>query len=93
MSKILTLAATGLAGLVLGAGISAAAATGDEIPRPVDRPAMDTGSMGMGSMGTVSMDLESMDQMHAEMRDQMPAELAGSATRCTPRWASTWAPR
>ncbi|MFP5579808.1 MAG: hypothetical protein ACLGIZ_16470 [Acidimicrobiia bacterium] len=59
MSKILTLAATGVAGLVLGAGIGVAAA--DQGSPPVaPEPAQDVSSMG---------------EMHDAMRDQMPAEL------------------
>lgn len=59
MSKILTLAATGIAGLVLGAGIGVAAA--DQGSRPATpEPAQD---------------VSSMDEMHDVMRDQMPAEL------------------
>lgn len=59
MSKILTLAATGLAGLVLGAGVSVAAAGQGTDPRPAEP----------------TFDVESMDEMHAAMRDQLPAEL------------------
>jgi hypothetical protein len=76
MSKILTLAATGLAGVVLGAGIGIAAA-GDTTPTTVgrspDTPTMDMGSMDMGSMDMAAMDMAAMDEMHASMRDQMPA--------------------
>ena len=83
MSKILTLAATGLAGIVLGAGIGVAAA-GEAPSPPRERSgltaAMETCSMDMGSMmGSIdmgSMDMGSMDEMHASMRDQMPAEVA-----------------
>lgn len=60
MSKILTLAATGVAGLVLGAGIGIAAAGQGTEPAPP----------------TPTFDVESMDQMHAAMRDQLPPELA-----------------
>jgi hypothetical protein len=71
MSKILTLAATGFVGVVLGAGIGVAAA-GDGALMPIERPAMmQTAPMGMGAM-----DARSMDEMHATMRDQMPAEMA-----------------
>ena len=60
MTKIRTLAATGLVGLVLGAGVGVAAA-GQDDPGPMrDRPG----------------DVTSMDEMHATMTDQMPAELA-----------------
>ncbi|HAS10593.1 MAG TPA: hypothetical protein DCS55_08780 [Acidimicrobiaceae bacterium] len=60
MSKILTLTATGVAGLVLGAGIGVAAAA-DQGSRPATpEPAQD---------------VSSMDEMHDAMRDQMPAEL------------------
>lgn len=59
MSKILTLAATGVAGLVLGAGIGVAAA--DQGNRPAAPEPAD--------------DVSSMDEMHDAMRDQMPAEL------------------
>lgn len=69
MSKILTLTATGLAGVVLGAGIGIAAA-GDTPAPPTDRPVV-TDLMDMGSM-----DMRSMDEMHASMRDQMPAGMA-----------------
>jgi hypothetical protein len=72
MSKILTLTATGLAGVVLGAGIGIAA--GDTPPSPTDRPAV-TAPMDMGSMDMGSMDMGSMDEMHASMRDQMPADM------------------
>lgn len=60
MSKILTLAATGLAGLVLGAGIGVAAADQGNRPASPERV----------------QDVSSMDEMHDAMRDQMPAELA-----------------
>ena len=60
MSKLLTFAATGFAGLVLGAGIGAAAADQDGSPR----------------MPAPYGDVSSMDEMHATMADQMPAELA-----------------
>lgn len=79
MWKILTLTATGLAGIVLGAGFGVAAAD-DTPPAPTERPdaaapmAMD--SMDMDSMGMGSMDLASMDAMHGSMRDQMPAAMA-----------------
>jgi hypothetical protein len=79
MSKILTLAATGLAGVVLGAGIGIAAA--DDTPKtPTERPAVtaptDMGSMDSMDMGSMdSMDMGSMEEMHASMRDQMPAEM------------------
>jgi hypothetical protein len=76
MSKILTLAATGLAGVVLGAGTGTAAA-GDGTPRTAERPpATDMAPMDMTSMDMGSMD---MGAMHAQMRDQMPA---GMAERC-----------
>lgn len=60
MSKTLTLAATGLAGLVLGAGIGVAAAGQDGTSPARDR------------VETVT----SMDEMHAAMVETMPAELA-----------------
>ena len=60
MSKTLTLAATGLAGLVLGAGIGVAAA-GQDSTSPAPHP-----------VETVT----SMDEMHATMVETMPAELA-----------------
>ena len=60
MSKILTLAATGLAGLVLGAGIGVAAAGQDNTPPGPERVDAVT----------------SMDDMHAAMVETMPAELA-----------------
>lgn len=60
MSKTLTLAATGLAGLVLGAGIGMAAAGQDSTTQSPDR------------VDAVS----SMDDMHAAMAEAMPAELA-----------------
>lgn len=60
MSKTLTLAATGLAGLVLGAGIGVAAAAGqDNTPPAPERVDAVT----------------SMDDMHAAMVETMPAEL------------------
>jgi hypothetical protein len=72
MSRILTLTATGFAGVVLGAGIGVAAAAGDGTLMPLERPAMmQTAPMGMGAM-----DGRSMDEMHATMRGQMPAEMA-----------------
>ncbi len=71
MSKILTLTATGLAGVVLGAGMGIAAAGDPPSPRQ-ERPAA-TAPMDMGSMDMGSMDMGSMDEMHASMRDQMPA--------------------
>lgn len=61
MSKTLTLAATGLAGLVLGAGIGVAAAGG--------------GQDSSSSADRVEA-VTSMDEMHAAMVDTMPAELA-----------------
>jgi hypothetical protein len=60
MSKTLTLAATGLAGLVLGAGISVAAAGQDSTPTVPDRVEAVT----------------SMNEMHAAMVETMSAELA-----------------
>jgi hypothetical protein len=60
MSKTLTLAATGLAGLVLGAGIGVAAASEDATPTRPERATAVT----------------SMDEMHAAMVDTMPAKLA-----------------
>jgi hypothetical protein len=65
MSKILTLAATGAAGLVLGAGIGVAAAGQEGAPRTPER----------------SGDVTSMDEMHAAMVDQMPAGLAEQCDR------------
>ena len=59
MSKTLTLAATSLAGLVLGAGIGVAAAGQDTTPTRPERATAVT----------------SMDEVHATMVDQMPAEL------------------
>lgn len=59
MSKILTLAATGVVGLVLGAGIGAAAADQD-------------GSPPASEQETVPW---SMEDMHATMVEQMPAEV------------------
>tara|TARA_R100000306_G_scaffold7033_1_gene9374 strand:- start:218 stop:556 length:339 start_codon:yes stop_codon:yes gene_type:complete len=73
MSKILTLTATGLAGVVLGTGIGIAAA-GDTPAPPTDRPVV-TAPMDMGAMDMGAMDMSSMDEMHASMRDQMPAEM------------------
>ncbi len=61
MSKILTLTATGVAGLVLGAGIGIAAAA-DQGNRPATPERVQ--------------DVSSMDEMHDAMRDQMPADLA-----------------
>ena len=60
MPKLLTLAATGLVGLVLGAGIGVAAADQD----------------GPTRMPAPFSDMSSMDEMHATMSEQMPAELA-----------------
>jgi hypothetical protein len=74
MSKILTLTATGLAGVVLGAGIGIAAAAGDTGSAHSERPDT-TAPMDMDSMDMSSMDMGSMDDMHASMRDQMPAEM------------------
>jgi hypothetical protein len=59
MSKILTFAATGLVGVVLGAGIGVAAAGQDSDPATTERSAI----------------IESMDEMHASMRAEMPTEL------------------
>lgn len=60
-TKLLTLAATGVAGITLGLGVGVAAAQGgpgdDRTPPAVA-------------------DLGSMDAMHEMMRDHMPAELA-----------------
>ncbi len=61
MSKILTLTATGVAGLVLGAGIGIAAAAADQGNRPAAPERVQ--------------DVSSMDEMHDAMRDQMPADL------------------
>jgi Spy/CpxP family protein refolding chaperone len=61
MSKILTLTATGVAGLVLGAGIGVAAAATDQGNRPAGAERVQ--------------DVSSMDEMHDAMRDQMPADL------------------
>lgn len=61
-NKLRTLAATGIAGAVLGAGIGMAAA-GDE---------PDAGPPATAPSGAY----ESMDAMHAAMRDQMPEDLA-----------------
>ena len=60
MSKTLTLAATGMVGLVLGAGIGAAAAGQTDTPATPER----------------SEPVTAMDDMHAAMVDDMPAELA-----------------
>jgi hypothetical protein len=60
MSKTLTLAATSLAGLVLGAGIGVAAAGQGTTPDRPERPVA----------------VESMDEMHDSMVEAMPAELA-----------------
>jgi len=68
MSTILTLTATGLAGVVLGAGIGIATADAPDPHR--DRPAA-TAPADMGSM-----DMGSMDEMHRAMRDLVPAEMA-----------------
>lgn len=59
-SKLLTFAATGLAGITLGLGVGVAAAQ----PGADDAP---TGTVG---------DVGSMDEMHDAMSDQMPAGLA-----------------
>ena len=61
-TKLLTLAATGVAGITLGLGVGVAASQAD----PADDrtpPAADVGSM---------------DEMHQSMRDQMPAEYAAA---------------
>lgn len=63
-TKLLTLAATGVAALALGTGIGSAAAQSDG--RDATRP----------PVTAPSTELDSMDEMHAAMRDQMPAELA-----------------
>jgi len=84
MSKILTLAATGIAGVVLGAGIGVAAGDTASVPverpdapaAPGDDPSMDMGDMEMGGMEMGGMDMGDMDAMHAAMRDQMPADVA-----------------
>lgn len=60
MSKTLTLAATSLAGLVLGASIGIAAAGQDSTPPAPERVEA----------------VASMDDMHAAMVETMPAELA-----------------
>lgn len=63
-TKLLALAATGVAGLALGAGVGVAAAQSDG--RDTARP----------PVTTPATELDSMDEMHAAMRDQIPAELA-----------------
>ena len=59
-TKLITLVATGFAGLTLGLGVGVAAAQPDTDDSPTTTPA----------------DVGSMDEMHAAMRDQMPPELA-----------------
>lgn len=61
-NKFLTLVATGIAGLVLGAGIGVAAAGdgSDSTPPTTSTPRSSA----------------SMDEMHGAMRDQMPDDLA-----------------
>lgn len=63
-TKLLVLAATGVAGLVLGVGAGLGAAAlgdGEEAPPPLTAPTTEFGSM---------------DEMHAAMRARMPAGLA-----------------
>lgn len=60
--QLLTLAATGVAGITLGLGVGVAAAQGDPAGDPTP-PA-------------TAAEVETMDDMHERMRDQMPAELA-----------------
>lgn len=60
-TKLLTLAAA-VAGLALGAGVGVAAA-------------QDGGNDARPSVTTAAAELDSMDQLHAVMRDQLPAEL------------------
>ena len=64
-TKLLTLAVSGIAVLALGAGVGVAAAQGDgsDTLPPVTAPAGE---------------YDSMDEMHAAMRDQMPAEFAAA---------------
>lgn len=61
-TKLLSLAATGVAGLVLGAGVGVAAQDRNDDAQPPATAQTD--------------EFDSMDQMHAAMRDQMPAGLA-----------------
>lgn len=59
-TKLLTFAATGLAGITLGLGVGVAAAQ----------------QGGDDSSTSTSGNVASMDEMHDAMRDQMPADLA-----------------
>lgn len=73
MSKILTLAATGLAGLVLGAGIGVASAGqgSDPAPEPtVDVESMDQMHAAMRDQMPPEL-VEHCDEMHAAMGEHM----------------------
>lgn len=76
MSKILTLAATGLAGIALVAGVGIAAAedtTPTTVDRRLDTPTMVAGAMEMGSMQMGPMEMGPMDEEHRPMHDRMDA--------------------
>jgi hypothetical protein len=62
-TRLAVFAATGIAGLALGAGIGVAVAETDDPPAPPRAGAMPFGSM---------------DEMHAAMRAQMPDDLAAA---------------
>ncbi|HSP27289.1 MAG TPA: hypothetical protein VLN74_01985 [Ilumatobacteraceae bacterium] len=62
-TKLLTLAATGVAGITLGLGVGVAASQAD----PAD-----------GRTPPAVADVGSMDEMHESMRDQMPDEYAAA---------------
>ncbi|HSP02719.1 MAG TPA: hypothetical protein VLR27_04415 [Acidimicrobiales bacterium] len=77
MSKILTLTATGLAGLVLGAGIGVAAAGQDATPVAPERSAVTS----MDEMHAAMVDqmpaelAEQCDEMHAAMSGHMVGQM------------------
>ena len=72
MSKILTLTATGLAGLVLGAGIGVAAAQGDGAPTPPAGTVTSMDEMHAAMVDQMPAELaEQCDQMHRVMSEHM----------------------
>ena len=73
MSKILTLTATGLAGLVLGAGIGVAAAgQGADPTRPERAPVTSMDEVHAGMVDQMPAELAAQcDQMHASMGSMM----------------------
>lgn len=72
-TKLLTIAATGVAGLVLGAGVGIAAAQSDG--RDTARP----------PVAALTSEFDSMDEMHssmpAEMRSMEPGAMGSMAAR------------